>query len=75
LFHPVLSVLNCEALYTLDRSDLITKEELDAIKKIYRDLIEYTKANEIFKEFKQTVYYINLPLESNIELLRIKMQC
>lgn len=74
-YHPILSVLNCEALYTLNRSDVITKEELDNIKKIYQDLIIYSKKYEIFKDFKQILYYINLPLESNIKLMRVKMQC
>ncbi len=73
--HPILGLLESEALYHTYEGSIITEKVFNTIKNSYEDSIEYVNRNEIFKDFQQLVYYINIPLATNLELLRKKTIC
>lgn len=68
--HPVLNVLNCEALFRLHEGRVITKKEVDSIKKFNVEIFEYMDKSNLLREFQQIIYYINLPLELNLKFLK-----
>ena len=65
--HPILSVFQCESAYRLINSRKITEKQFKLIKGIYREIIDYINAYNIFKDFQQVIYYINIPLKEKIK--------
>lgn len=73
--HPILSVLQCEAMYKLYNGKVITEKQLNLIRGNYVEIVNYFKHNQMFTDFQQTVYYINIPLEINLKLLLNQKKC
>ena len=73
--HPILSVLLCKAIYTFYDGKVITKKQLNLIIGIYEEIVKDFKYNKNFRDFQQMVYYINIPLETNLKLLLNQKRC
>jgi len=73
--HPILSALQCEAIYTFYDGKVITQKQLNLIMGIYEEIVNYIKDNKNFTDFQQIVYYINIPLETNLKLLLNQKKC
>ncbi len=73
--HPILSVLLCKAIYTFYDGKVITKKQLNLIMGIYEEIVKDFKYNKNFRDFQQMVYYINIPLETNLKLLLNQKRC
>lgn len=68
--HPILSVIYAQALYKLHNGHLISLNDVKRLTRCHDEIIRYMNKKNIFEGINQTVYYINLPLELNLELLR-----
>jgi ABC-type multidrug transport system ATPase subunit len=68
--HPILSVLKCEAVNRIYNGRIITEKQLRIIYDTYKEIVDYINNNNIFKDFQQTIYYINISLEENLRFLQ-----
>lgn len=73
--HPILSILYSQALFKSQKGVLITEKDCQKLMGCYNEIIEYINGYEPFQKFHQIIYYINLPLEVNLELLQQQRGC
>jgi len=71
--HPMLSLLYSLALFKSQNGCLITEEDLKALEGCYNEIIGYLSG--YLQNFHQRIYYINLPLEVNLELIQKGSGC
>ena len=73
--HPLLSILCSQAIFSVHGESMITSEQVDILNEKHLEILNYVKDMKFLEGFEQIIYYINIPLELNIELLQNQQSC